>query len=475
MRAGLLAPALLALLAACAVGPDFRRPAPPEGSAYLEKTPGDAAGGSLGSQRFSALEPEREWWTGLHSPELDALVAGAFAANPGLLGAKATLRAANENLAAQRGAYFPQLALAAGASRERQPVTVLSPTLTSGASVFNLYTPALSVSFVPDLFGANRRAVESQAAAREIAACELEAAYETLAANVATAAFSLAGNRAAVAATEAAIAAERDILAIDERALALGAIAPADLYAQESALATLEATLPALAKQQAQGEHQLAMLLGRRPDQGLPALPELARIALPAEVPLGLPARLVERRPDVRAAEAALHQASAAVGIAIADMLPSLTLSAGAGSTASSLAGLFKSESAFWSAGASLSQTLFAGGTLYHRKKATEAELDAAGEAYRGAVLNAFQNVADALSALVADAEGERAAERAEQAAAKSLALAKHQRELGALDGAGLLLAEAGYQQALALAVAARTSRYLDTAALYLALGGAAP
>lgn len=473
--------ALLGLaLAACAAGPDFKRPpspsvdhylpgAPPAGTAIAEGPGGDA-------QRFlEGRDVPADWWTAFGSAELDALVAEAFRANPTVAAAQAALKEARANVAAQRGVYFPTLGLGASAARNKNAVDVLSPTLTSGEPLFNLYTAQVNVGYALDLFGGNRRAVESAGASAEAARWQLEATYLTVAGNVVTAAIQLAGLDAELVAAERAAALERDMLGILRRELELGAVAGLDVATQETALAQAELALPPLKRQREATLHLLAVLTGRLPAEARAPALALDALSLPREIPLGVPASLVTRRPDVRAAEANLHAATANVGVSVANLLPQLSIGASLGSTATTTGELFSPYTQFWSAGATLSQTLFAGGMLVQRVRAAEAALDAAGAAYRSTVLGAFQNVADALRALEADAASLAAAERAAAAAERSLAILRRQLELGGASYLGLLNAEQAYAQATAARAAARAARYADTAALFQALAGPIP
>jgi NodT family efflux transporter outer membrane factor (OMF) lipoprotein len=480
-------------LTACAVGPNFHRPAEPTADTYTAQAQptvlssaatdggtatndGSTSSNDGGTQTLVAgQEPPAQWWHEFGSPSLDALVAEALHANPNVQAAEAALRQAQENVAAGRGAYFPQVQLSGDASRNRNAVQVLAPTLSSGAPIFNLYTPQVSVSFVPDLFGANRRQVESLQATADASRDEYDAAYLTLAANVVTGAIQEAGLRAQIAATRQIIDIERESLQVMHRQLTLGAIAEADALAQEAALAQLETSLPPLQKGLDQQRDMLAVLTGHLPSDPPSSQFELDAVTLPAMIPLGVPSKLVERRPDVRAAEAQLHAATANVGVAIANMLPQITLSGSLGTVATQTAQIFSAQSEFWSAGASLSQTLFAGGTLLHRERAARAALDQAGAQYRATVLTAFQNVADALRALTADADAVRAADRAATLSETSLDIAQRQYELGAVSYLSLLAAQQTYQQALVGRAQARTNRYVDSAALFQALGGSAP
>jgi len=459
------------------VGPDFHRPPAPVPERYtaepLAPATASAPGTGGGAQRFLAeQEVPKNWWTLFGSAQLDQLVNEALRANPDVSSAQAALRQAMENAAAQRGSYFPTVQASFDAERQRNAVGVLAPTLSSGAALFNLFTPQVTVSYVPDVFGANRRQVESLEAQAEASRFQLDATYLTLTANVVTTAVQEAGLRAQIAATERVIALERSSLEVLRRQLDLGAVAEADVFAQDAALAQLEGTLPPLHKQLHQARDSLAALTGHLPAEFQALRFELDELTLPADLPVGVPSQLVERRPDVRAAEAQLHAATAQVGVAIANMLPQLVITGNLGSSATAMSDLFKPGTGFWTIGANAAQTLFEGGTLLHRKRAADAALDQAASMYRSAVLTAFQNVADALHALDSDADALSAASRAEQAAQRSLGVANRQLELGSVSYLALLSAELAYQQAVVATVQARTNRYADTAALFQALGG---
>ena len=463
-------------LCAC-VGPNFHRPAPPPVDQYtaeaLPPETASAKGPGGAAQRFLADgDVPRDWWTRFGSEELNALVTEALRANPSVHAAAAALRQAQENTAAQRGSYYPTVQAGFDATRQRNAVGVLAPNLATGTALYNLYTPQVTVSYVPDVFGANRRQVESLAALAEASRFQLDATYLTLTANVVTTAIQEAGLRAQISATQRVLALERDSLSVMRHELLLGAIAEGDVFAQEAALAQLEGTLPPLQRQLQLARDSLSVLTGHLPADYTPLRFELDQLVLPTDLPVGVPSQLVERRPDVRAAEAQLHAATAQVGVAIASLLPQVTLTGDIGSTATAMGDLFKPGTGFWSLGASLTQTLFEGGTLIHRKRAADAALDQAGALYQSAVLTAFQNVADALHALATDADALAAASGAEEAAQKSLDVVRHQLELGSVSYLALINAEQAYQQALISLTQARANRYADTAALFQALGG---
>ena len=464
-------------LTGCAVGPDFRRPEPPAVRGYTEQAlPAQTASApGPGGQAQHFLENgavASHWWTQFHSPELDALIERALRDNADVQAAQAALRQANELVAVQRGSLFPELQASYAAEREKNPVATLAPTLSSGAEVFTLHTAQLSVSYVLDVFGANRRALESQQALADAQRFQLQATYLTLIANVVTSAVQIAGLRAQLGATRAMLASERDALEILQHQSELGSIAPSDVLAQQALVAQTEASLPALEKQLTQQQDQIAVLTGRFPGQEPAPRFELGSLSLPLELPVSVPARLVRQRPDVLAAEAQLHAASAQLGVAIAELLPQVSLTGNLGGTATQLQRLFAAGNSFWSAGASLTQTLFEGGALWHKSRAARAALDQAGAQYRGTVLMACQQVADSLRAVELDAQSLAASARAERSAAEALNAARRNVEIGAASYLTLLSAQQNYQQALASLAQAQTSRYADTAGLFQALGG---
>jgi NodT family efflux transporter outer membrane factor (OMF) lipoprotein len=465
------------LVAGCAVGPDFLRPKPPAVEGYTpeplptQTAAADVAGGA--AQRFvKAMDIPGQWWTLFGSEALNTLVEAAIKANPNLDAAQAALRVARENVYAQLGAYFPSLSGNFSPSRQKNATAVISPTLTSGQPIFNLFTAQLAVSYVPDVFGLNRRTVESLEAQAEFQRFQLAATYLTLTSNVAAAAIQEASLRGQIAATEEIIKIESELLELLRRQQALGQIAMADVVAQQAALAQVQATLPPLKKQLALQRDTLTALVGRFPSDEVTERFELSTLELPQELPVSLPARLVDQRPDVRAAEATLHSASAQIGVAIANRLPNLTLSASAGTTAAQIDRLFTTGTGFWSIAASLTQPIFDGGTLLHRERAARAAYDQAAAQYRATVIAALQNVADALIALQYDADALKETLAAERAAGESLAIARRQLELGAISYLSLLNAQQTYLQAVVNLAQARGNRLADTAALFQALGG---
>ena len=467
----LLSALAAAALCCCAVGPDFKTPQAPKVTSYLSEplAPQTAADAQ---QYVSGKDIPGQWWALFHSPALNQLIQESLKSNPTLQAAQATLRQANENVAAQRGNYFPQVQASYEFSRHRDAIGTLQPTLNSGAPIYNLHTTQVSVSYLFDIFGRNRRQVESLQALADSQRYQLEAAYLTLAANVVTAAIEEASLRAQLAATTEMVDSERESARILRRQFELGSVAQTDVMAQEAAVANLEATVPPLQKQLAQQRHLLAALAGRFPSEEPVQKFELADLTLPLEVPVSVPAALVRQRPDVLSAEAQLHSATAELGVATANLFPQITLTGTKGGTSTVFSQMFAGGNTFWSVGGSLSQTLFDGGTLIHQRRAAVAALDAAGAQYRAVVLAAFQNVADTLTALQLDADAVSSNMKAVQAAADTLQATRHNVELGLASYLALLAAQQTYSQAVLNLAQARANRYSDTAALLQALGG---
>jgi NodT family efflux transporter outer membrane factor (OMF) lipoprotein len=464
---------LASLLAGCAVGPDFQRPVPPKVTGYTTEGQSDKSGATGITQRFiNDMDIPGQWWALFHSSSLNALIARALKANPDLQAAQAALRVARENVLAQEGVYYPQLQASFSPSRQKNAVGTLAPTLTSGTPLYSLYTAQVGVSYLADVFGGNRRQVESLRAQAEAQRFQFEAAYLTLTSNLVLAAVQEASLRAQIEATETLIKIATEQLDLMQRQNELGSIAVADVVAQRAALAQIQATLPTLRKQLAQQRNQLAALAGNFPSEEPAERFELSALQLPQELPLSLPSKLIEQRPDVRAAEENLHAASAQVGIALANRLPQITLSATTGGTATDFRQMFAAGNVFWSVAGSLTQVLFDGGTLKHRQRAADAALDQAAAQYQSTVITACQNVADTLRALQYDADALRAQEVAAQAATESLDIARHAMALGATSYLALLNAEQTYQQSHIALVQARTNQYTDTVALFQALGG---
>ena len=460
---------LVCLFGGCAVGPDFHRPAPPPSAGYQ---PRKLVAHDDQQTFVQGLDIPGQWWTLFHSRQLDSAVRRALAANPTLQAAQAALRQARENVYAQEGSFFPSLDASFAPSRTKTATRSVSIASANGSPYFNLFTGQLSASYTPDIFGANRRQVESLVAQADQQRFQLEAAYLTLSASLVTACINEASLRAQIDETRRIVAIEADLLAVLNRQNALGQIAQVDVLAQRTALAQAQALLPPLQKQLDQQRDALASLLGAPPDQVIAETFALGDITLPAQLPVTLPAALVDQRPDVRQAEANLHAASAQVGVAIANRLPVLNLTAQGGTQANYFNDMFASGNGFWMLAASVTQPVFDGGTLLHKARAAWAALDQAKAQYRSTTLAAFQNVADTLAALQTDADALAAAVTAEKAAGETLRIVQLQVSLGQVAYLGILNAQQTALQAELALVQARAGRLADSAALFQALGG---
>jgi NodT family efflux transporter outer membrane factor (OMF) lipoprotein len=467
---------VVALVSGCAVGPDFRRPAAPAVEHYTRPlaattASADIAGGA--EQRLlDGQDIPYEWWTLFQSHELDTLVKRALRASPTLVAAQQALRQSLEVVAAQRGFFYPTVQGTFSPSYQRVSATLSAPLNNPAQFTYALYTAQVTVGFTPDVFGGNRRQVESLLGQAEAQRFQMEAAYVTLTSNVVAAAIQEASLRAQIAATREIIAVSTRSLELVRRQFEFGAVARIEVGAQEAALAQLEQTLPPLRKQLEQNRNLLTALIGQLPDDDPAEQFELTSFQLPTELPVSVPSRLVQQRPDVRAAEAQLHAASAQIGVAVASRLPQFTITGAYGGMSTAVTQMFINSNPFWSIAATAAQTIFDGGTLLHRQRAAEAAFEQAAAQYRSTVITGFQNVADALYALGADTESLKAAVAAERAAKSVLDTTLRQQELGAVSYLVLLSARQAYQQALITRVQAQANRLADTAALFQALGG---
>lgn len=467
--------ALAVLLSGCTVGPDWLRPKAPTATGYtpapLPAQTVSAKVHSGAAQRFvEGRDIPGQWWTLFHSQALDSLITQALKANPDVDAAQYALRQAHENLLAGEGGFLPSIN--GNYSTAREKTSGANAGRSSSGTTFSLSTASVSVSYAPDVFGGTRRKVESLAAQAEYQRFQLEATYLTLTANVVNAAIEEGSLRARIKATRDIIADERRQLHVLQQQFELGGTSKAGVLAQQATLAQTEATLPGLQKQLVQQRNLLATLTGKYPDQHLSARFDLGGLHLPRELPVSVPSRLVEQRPDVRAAEAQLHQASAEIGVATANMLPQFTITGQLGAESGSLVNPFSAGTGIWSIAGGILQPIFHGNQLEHEKRAAVAAYHKAAAQYRSTVLGAFRNVADTLRALESDASALRAELAAEQSAKNSLDLARQQYRVGAISYVSLLDAQRTYQQTYLSLVQAQASRYADTVALFQALGG---
>jgi NodT family efflux transporter outer membrane factor (OMF) lipoprotein len=465
------------LLAACAVGPDFRQPAAPDGAGYthapLPSKTAAAPGAVGGAQQFAVGgDIPGQWWTLFQSPELNALIDRAFKASPTIAAAQSALAVARENVLSQRGTLFPSIGVDASGSRNETSTASLAPVAANNQRIYSLYTGELTVSYSLDAFGLNRRMIESTAAQADNQRFELEAAYLTLSSNLALAAFNVASLRGQIAAQQEVIKANTELLDILRHESMLGEVAEADVVQQQAVLAQSQIAIPPLEKQLALQRDALIALMGGFPNEDVAADFDLSSLHLPDDLPVSLPSTLVERRPDILAASAALHAASAQVGVAIANRLPQISLTAALGTSPSAIANAFTPYNQFFTVVGKIAQPIFQGGALLHRQRAAQAAFDQASAQYRSTVINAFQNVADVLQSVQADAKTLQAAVNAEQAASRSVAIQREKLRSGEASYLSVLSAQQTWQMARIASIQARAARLADTAALFQAVGG---
>jgi NodT family efflux transporter outer membrane factor (OMF) lipoprotein len=502
VRTGLLV-TMAAFATGCAVGPRYHRPQAPADAGYAP-TPlpmssasapdqGGPVHGGEAQRLISGRDIPFDWWQSFQSPALNALVERAFKANPTIAAAQAAVVQAQELVYAQRGFFFPTLGASYDFERQKlagnltvdnapgtegdghnlnPPVQNLNSTPHTAPLFYNFHTAQLNVGFVPDVFGANYRQMESLAAQRDAQRFALEATYITLASNVVAAAIQEASLRAQIEATRQIIAADEKSLQILRDQFRLGFAMRIDVAVQEAALGQARMLLPPILKQLEQTRDLIRALVGNLPNQEVPETFELDALKLPPEMPLSLPAKIIEQRPDVRAAEAGLHAANAEVGVAVAAMLPQFSITGALGGNADEFGWLFRTGGSYWSVIGNVTQPVFEGGTLLHKKRAASAALKQAAAQYQNTVITAYQNVADTLHASLSDADALAADVRAETAAKLSYDLAQRQQQAGYVSYLFLLSAETAYRQTLLTRVQAQATRYGDAVALFQALGG---
>lgn len=487
-------------LTGCAVGPDYRRPTLPASNDFSPvPLPSQTSSASVegGAAQHFAIEAviRADWWTMFGSLALNALIEKSFAANPTIESAQAALRVAQENVYAQQGFFFPTIQAGYKVSRTKLAGNLggNSPGIQGDGSVistkqgkpaseggvapfnapviYNFHTAQLTVGFVPDVFGANRRQVEAMRAQASSERFQLEAAFVTLASNIVAAAIQDALLRRQIALAKEMVDASQHAVDLTHRQLREGYASRLDLANQESALAQARTVLPPLVKQFEQNRDLLRALSGATQDAEVPDF-DLRLLHLPEELPLSLPSRLVEQRPDVRAAEAQLQAASAQVGIARAARLPQFAMNADVGGAARNLSQMFWNSGRFFDLALTITQPIFDGGTLRHRERAAEQGLVQAAAQYRQVVITAFQNVADTLRAIHADAQALQANAEALDAAKTALELTQRQHAGGYVDRLSLIVAEQAHRQAQLNLAQAQAGRLGDSAALFQALGG---
>ena len=477
----LLVAVMLTGLAGCAAGPNYSPPDPPSTIGYTRERLRDPSGaaavktaqGGSPAQHFATGEDvQGRWWTAFASPALNRLVDEALENNPTLVVAQASLAAAYEEAEAQKGTLLPTLTGHGLASYQEAPNGGLqSPLSNQQRYAYALYTPRASIAYSPDIFGGDRRLIESLEAQAEAKRYELEVTYLTLTTNVVLAAIQEAALRGEIEATNKAVKAQTDILDLYQKEFALGQVAQSEVVQQRANLSVSQLLLPPLEKQLATQRNLITALSGRLPSDEVAQTFTLASLRLPTKLPVSLPSELVEQRPDIRAADALVHSAGAEVGVALANRLPRFSITSDNGGSGITFTKLAQSGG-FYSIVGTVSQPLFDAGTLYHKQRAAEDRLTAAQANYKVRVLAAFREVADVLRSLQIDAKAVAAATAAEKATSDSFELTRKERTVGMSNNLQVFLSQQTYLTALVSSAQTKALQYADTAALFQVLGG---
>jgi len=464
------------LLGGCAVGPDFEEPTPPRVDSYMEtplpeKTEETTGAGGVAQHFIMGGEIPAEWWCLFHSKPLNELIEQGIKNNYTLKAAQASLRQAEANYRAAIGSLFPFVSVGALTERQRFNASMFDqPNLRP--QTFNLFNAGVNVSYTLDVFGGIRRQIEAAGALADVKQFEEEATYLTLTANIVTTSITEASLRAQIEATNELVDIQKKNLEISENRFRLGAISKIDALSQATQLYQTESSLPPLNNALAQTRTTLSVLIGKLPSECKIQEFSLNEIILPAEIPVSIPCHLVRQRPDVQAAEAQLHAASAQIGVSTANLLPQFNITGSYGGSSNIFNELFKHTSNVWTLIGTVAQPIFDAGTRMAQRDASVAAFELVYAQYHQTVLQAYKNVADVLQALELDAVQLRITTEGEKAATESLNLTQMQYDLGAVSYLNLIIAQRQYHLARIDRIRAQASRYSSTAALFQALGG---
>jgi NodT family efflux transporter outer membrane factor (OMF) lipoprotein len=464
---------VFAALGACRVGPNFTHPEAPSAARYtsnslpLETGEGGAQHLALGKQI------EGDWWSLFGSGPIDGIVQQALLHNRSLEASTATLAQAQELVLAQKGTRYPQVALTAGVGRQQYGAEFFGGSFSFPP--FTYFAVGPTVSYTLDYAGGIARTIEEQEAQADVAREQLAAAYLAVSGQAVVQTLTIASLRAQIATLDTILEQDRDNLRLVRTAFEAGSVARIDVVSAESQIASDSALLPPLREDLAKAHHALSVILGRLPENALPEDVDFAQITLPLEVPVSLPSELAHRRPDILAAEARLHAATSAVGIAESNLYPKIQLSGSVAQESVTFGGLVNRSSNAWSLISGLTLPLFDGGTLRAQKRAAVDAMRASAASYQETLLEAFGQVADLLEALSHDAEQLDAQDQAQKASEANLSLTRAAYQEGNVGILQVLDAQRSYQQARLGYVKAVAQRYLDTVQLFLALGGTPP
>jgi len=467
--------AVAAALAGCALGPDFQRPDPPRADRYTpEQLRLEATQANDSAQHIVLGEQlSRDWWQLFQSAVLDDMVRRALDGNRTLVAAAATLAQSQELAAAQAGALYPQVGVTAGIGRQKYGAQFLGTSPKPPA--FTYFSVGPTVSYAFDYTGGVARSVEQQYALADYQRQQLDAAYLAVTGNAVMQSLKIASLRAQIATVEAILDQDRENLELVQVAFDAGSVSRVDIVSANSQLASDATLLPPLRQELSLARHALAIVLGQPPANATLPDFDLSQLELPRQLPVSLPSELAHRRPDILAAEAQLHAATAAVGVADANLYPHINLTAATGQQVTDLGHLFDRASNVLSLTGALVAPLLDGGTLRAEQRAAVDAMRASAANYEQTVLVAFGQVADSLQALDHGAEELDAQAQAQDAARDNVDLTRKSYNEGNVGVLQVLDAERLYQQARLGFVRARAQRYMDTVTLFLALGGSGP
>jgi NodT family efflux transporter outer membrane factor (OMF) lipoprotein len=460
------------MISGCAVGPNFVRPAPPDTDRYTRELQSEATVAANGqAQHFKPSDTLiADWWKLFESTELNATVNKAIANNPTLQASEASLRQSQDNMRAGYGVFFPQIQAGVGASRQRSS-SLQQGSQTSGR-IFNLVTLSSTISYAIDVFGGARRSVESLRAQADYQRYENVAAYLILSSNVVNTSIARAAYYEEICTTKQLIKLEKQQLRLTQAQVRAGTSPYVNVLSIESLIAANQALLAPLEQNLSQAEHLLATLEGEFPSKADLLEINLNKFSLPIDLPVSLPSDLVNQRPDILAAEAQMHVASAKIGVATALMFPSFSLNGTFGTSGTNFGNLTASSGKFWSIGPVATIPLFQGTTLWFGRKAAIDAYQQSRANYRQTVLSAFEQVADSLKALEHDAEALQAQVEAKHAAGEALKLLQANYHAGLVDYLAVLTADVQYHETSIAYLQTVAQRYQDTVALFVALGG---
>jgi NodT family efflux transporter outer membrane factor (OMF) lipoprotein len=468
--AGIAAISALAFLSGCMVGPDYSRPAVPASEQYDPQAQRQlsASGGVVGAQHISpGQEILGDWWSAFGSAKLDRVIHRAIDGNLDLAAASATIAQANEAILSAKGGLYPQLDYAGQLGRARSNNQGFAPATTA-----SYHTVGLLLNYDFDVFGGTKRLVEQQAALADFQKRRYDAAYLTLTGDTANQAILLASARAQIEAVEILLNDDRTNLDLVRSARLTGSASQVDVALAETQLSLDQTLLPPLAQQCSTARHALSVLAGTGPNDWVAPDFDLTDFTLPSNLPVSLPSEVAHNRPDILEAEAELHAASAAIGVATADLYPHLTLSGFISEAAVAASSPFGAGSALWSIGAELAGPVFHGGTLEANRRGAVDSYKASLAIYRETVVTSLGQVADVLQAICHDEEEYSSQDQALDSAGISLKLNQEGYKEGEISVLQVLDSERAYEQALLGQIRAKTAQYLDITELSVALGG---